>query len=87
MDEHPRLGDRFHSMLHGPCEVAAMSIADDFRAKAFQCFERASRTPDPAYQRLHRDLAVHWPAWAAEVDGRGIVDPAILPPAAQRRRA
>jgi hypothetical protein len=52
-----------------------------------QCFERAARASDPAYQRIDSDLAVQWLAWAAEIDGRGIVDPAILPPAAQRRRA
>jgi hypothetical protein len=79
-------GDRFHSMF-GPCEVAVMSIADDFRAKAIQCFERAARASDPAYQRIYRDLAVQWLAWAAEIDGCGIVDPAILPPTVQRRRA
>jgi hypothetical protein len=33
------------------------------------------------YQQFHRDLAVEWLALAAEIDGRGIVDPKALSPA------
>ena len=65
----------------------AMSFAEEFRAKAIECFERARRAQDSEYQRIYYNLAIQWLAWAAEIDGRGVVDPAILPPSAQRRRA
>jgi hypothetical protein len=64
-----------------------MSLAEEFRAKAIGCFERARRAQDSEYQRIYYNLAIQWLAWAAEIDGRGVVDPAILPPSAQRRRA
>ena len=65
----------------------AMSVAEEFRAKAIECFERARRAQDSEYQRIYYNLAIQWLAWAAEIDGRGVVDPAILPPSAQRQRA
>jgi hypothetical protein len=36
---------------------------------------------------ISSDLAIQWLAWAAEIDGCGIADPAILPPTEQRLRA
>ena len=49
---------------------AAMSVAERFRAKGIECFERASRLKDPEYQRIYHDLAVEWLALAIEVDAR-----------------
>ena len=57
-----------------------MSIADEFRAKARKCFERARRAPDIDYQQLFRDLAVQWLVMAAEEDARTSIDPPELPP-------
>jgi hypothetical protein len=60
--------------------TCAMSIADEFRAKARKCFERARRAPDIDYQQLFRDLAVQWLAMAAEADASASIDPPELPP-------
>ena len=84
----PRLpSDLCHAVLGAYFAREAMSVAEEFRAKAIECFERARRAQDSEYQRIYYNLAIQWLAWAAEIDGRGVVDPAILPPSAQRRRA
>jgi hypothetical protein len=59
--------------------ICAMSVADEFRAKARECFERAKRAPDIEYQLLFRDLAVQWLAMAAEADASASIDPRELP--------
>jgi hypothetical protein len=70
----------------GPESITrAMSIADEFRAKARKCFERARRAPDIDYQRLFRDLAVQWLVMAAEEDTRTSIDPPELPPSDEGR--
>jgi hypothetical protein len=45
-----------------------MSVAEEFRAKAIKCFERAKSAPDIEYHRIYYNLAVQWLALAAEVD-------------------
>jgi hypothetical protein len=57
-----------------------MSAAEEYRAEAIKCFERAKCMPEIEYQRLFRDLAVQWLALAAEVDASASVDPSTLPP-------
>ncbi|MGA8411266.1 MAG: hypothetical protein WB756_05875 [Xanthobacteraceae bacterium] len=47
-----------------------MSVVEEFRTKANECFARASRLADPEYRGLYYDLAVQWLALAAEVDAR-----------------
>ena len=64
-----------------------MSVADEFRAKARKCFERAKRAPDIEYQQLFRDLAVQWLAMAAEADASASIDPPELPPSDEGKPA
>jgi hypothetical protein len=67
--------------------TSAMSVADEFRAKARKCFERAKRAPDIEYQQLFRDLAVQWLAMAAEADASASIDPPELPPSDEGKPA
>ena len=64
-----------------------MSVADEFRAKARKCFERAKRAPDIEYQQLFRELAVQWLVMAAEADARTSIDPPELPPSDEGKPA
>ena len=56
-----------------------MSVVEEFRTKANECFARASRLADPEYRGLYYDLAVQWLAMAAEADASASIDPRELP--------
>jgi hypothetical protein len=64
-----------------------MSVADEFRAKARKCFERAKRAPNIEYQQLFRELAVQCLVMAAEADARTSIDPPELPPSDEGKPA
>ena len=60
-----------------PPPERGMSVADCFRAKGIECFERAQRAQDNEFRRLYYDLAIEWLALAAEMDAR-VTQPPLL---------